>query len=112
MQLGTQKHLIQNWTSCIDRIALITPPANIANCANRDMKETLLEAPRTIAHTEVRDPSHADVAQLVHAARLASTADANVKGTSRVQNVIDAARRHTDYAPRTLMDASSVIAVE
>lgn len=63
-----------------------------------------------IARTEVRDPSHADVTRLVHVAPLALTADASAKGMLRVQNVIDVARRHTDYAPRTLMDVSSVTA--
>lgn len=72
--------------------------------------ETLSEARRTIARIKVQDPSHADVTKLVHAAPRALTADASVKGTSRVQNVIDAARQRTDYAPRTLMDASSVTA--
>jgi len=95
---------------CIDRIALITLRASIASYANRDMKETPLEELRTIAHTEVQDPSHADVTRLVHAALLASTADASAKETLRVQYVINAARQHTDYAPRTLMDALSATA--
>lgn len=81
-----------------------------ANCVNRDTKETLLGAPRTIARIEIKDPNHADATRLVHAALLASTVDASVRGTLRVQNVIDVAHRHTDYAPRTLMDASSVTA--
>lgn len=105
-----QKHLIQKLTSWIDRIALITPRASTASCANRDTKETPLEAPRTIAHIEVQDPSHADVMKLVHAPLLASTVDASAKETSKDRNVIDAARRHMDYAPRALMDASSVTA--
>lgn len=72
--------------------------------------ETLPGARRTIAYIKARGPSRADVTRLVHAAPHASTADVSAKGMSRVQNVIDAARRHTDYAPRTLMDALSVTA--
>jgi len=60
---------------------------------------------------EIR-PSYAAVTKLAHAALLASTTDASAKGTSKVHNVINAARRHMDYAPRTLMDASSVTAAE
>ena len=102
--------MIQKLIPYVDRIALIILRESTANCVNRDTKETLLEAPRMIALIEVRDLSHADATRLVHVALLASTVDASVRGTSRVQNVIDAARRHTDYAPRTLMDASSVTA--
>jgi len=94
----------------INRIALITLPAIIARYANQDTKGMLPGARRTIAHTEAPDRSHADAMKLARVALRVSTADASVKGMLRVQNVIGAARRHTDYVPRILMDASNVTA--
>jgi len=78
--------------------------------ANRDMKETLREALRTIVYIEVQDPNHADAMRQVRVALRALMADANAKEMSRGPNVIAAAHRRTDYALRTLMDASSVTA--
>jgi len=72
----------------------------------------LPEEPRTIAYIEVQDPNHADAMKQVRIALRALMVDANAKGTLRGPNVIGAARRHTDYALRTLMDASSVTAAE
>lgn len=70
----------------------------------------LLKVLQMIVHTEALDPNRADATRLARTARRASTANANAKETSRVQNAISAARRHMDYVPRTLMDASSVTA--
>lgn len=71
----------------------------------------LPEARRTIARMEApRHPSYADATKLARAALCASTVGASAKGMLRVQNVIGAARRHTDYVPRILMDASNVTA--
>lgn len=93
----------------VDRTARIIPLATLARYASRDTKETPLEAPRMIARA--RHPSRdADATRTVRAARRASTADASAKGTSRARNAIGAARRHTDYVLRTLMDASNVTA--
>lgn len=63
-----------------------------------------------IARAEHIPNGHADATRPARAARCASTADASAKGTSRARNAIGAARRHTDYVLRTLMDASNVTA--
>lgn len=107
---GNYSKLIQIFTFYVNRIALITLPAIIARYANRDTKGMQLGVRRTIARTEAPDPSHADATRLARAALRASTADASAKGMLRVRNVIGAARRHTDYMPRILMDASNVTA--
>lgn len=91
----------------VDRIARIIPPATLARYASQDTKETPLEAARMIARAR-HTSRHADATRPARSARCASTTDANAKGTSRARNAIGAARRHTDYALRTLMDASSV----
>jgi hypothetical protein len=64
-----------------DRIAVITRLAITAMYANRDMKETLREAARTIVYIEVQDPNHADAMKQVRVALRALMADANAKGT-------------------------------